>query len=137
MTHRVNPRLSILVVLAVVAAVTACTTTPVASPGSSGPALSLQDHIAATKAGLDEALTTYKAGDKAKAEQLVGDAYEDHFEDVEGPLGQVDMAFMEGLEDLIRADIRNACKDGKPVADIEAMVNDAKARLDEAAQKLQ
>ena len=127
---------SILVVMAiaVVALVGACTSTPSAS--GSGAAVNLQDEIVATSKGLDDALVAYKAGDKAKAEQLVGDAYEDHFELVEGPLGKADMAFMEGLEDLIRADARNAMKDGKPVADVEALVTKAKADLATAATKL-
>ena len=99
-------------------------------------AINVQDEIASTAKGLDDALAAYKAGDAAKADQLAGDAYLDHFELVEGPLGKVDIAFMQQLEDQISAGVRNAMKDGKPVADVEALVTKAKADLATAATKL-
>ena len=68
---------------------------------------------------------------------MVGDAYIEHFEFVEGPLGKVDMAFMENLEDLIRGKIRDAMKAGKPDAEVEALVTEAKTKLATAATKLQ
>ncbi len=125
----------IVLAIAALALVTGCTAAPAASTATS--ALTIPEDIAAVKAGLDAALAAYKAGDKTKADALVGDAYLEHFEFVEGPLGKVDMAFMENLEDLIRAELRDAIKAGKPVADVESMVNEAKSKLDEAAQKLQ
>ena len=37
---------------------------------------------------LDEALAQYRVGDAETAEETVGDAYLEHFEQVEGPLGE-------------------------------------------------
>jgi len=128
--------LRLILTIAAIALVTACTTAPAGSGAAGSGAINVQDEIAATSKGLDDALAAFKAGDAAKADQLVGDAYLEHFELVEGPLGKVDLAFMEGLEDLIRADVRNAMKDGKPVADVEALVTKAKADLATAATKL-
>lgn len=126
----------VILTIAGLALVTACTTAPAGSGAAGSGAVNVQDEIASTAKGLDDALAAYKAGDAAKADQLVGDAYIEHFEFVEGPLGKVDLAFMEGLEDQIRADVRNAMKDGKPVADVEALVTKAKADLATAATKL-
>ena len=126
---------ALLLVLAVasLALAAACTTPPTRS---AAPVINVQDEIAATGAGLDDALATYKAGDTVKAAQLAGDAYLDHFEFVEGRLGNVDLTFMQGLEHLISTELQNAMKDGKPVAEVEALVNKAKADLATAAAKL-
>ena len=128
--------LPILVVIGAAALVAACTT-PAASVAPSASTLTVQEQITATKAGLDEALAAYQTGDEAKADQLAGDAYLEHFEFVEGPLDAVDKELTEELEDLIRDDLREAIKAGKPVSEIEAMINEARTKLDEAAQKLQ
>ena len=126
----------LILTIAALALVTACTTAPAGSGAAGSGAINVQDEIASTAKGLDDALAAYKAGDAAKADQLAGDAYLDHFELVEGPLGKVDIAFMQQLEDQISAGVRNAMKDGKPVADVEALVTKAKADLATAATKL-
>jgi hypothetical protein len=128
--------LRLILAIAVLTLLAACTTAPAGSGAVGSGAINVQDEITATAAGLDNALAAYKAGDAAKADQLAGDAYLDHFEFVEGPLGKVDMAFMQQLEDQISAGVRNAMKDGKPVADVEALVTKAKADLATAATKL-
>ena len=115
----------------------ACTSTPAASVAPSAPVLTVQQQIVATSTGLDEALAAYKAGDTAKADQLAGDAYLEHFEFVEGPLEAVDAEMTEELEELIRDELREAIKAKKAVAEIEALVNEAKTDLLAAAAKLQ
>jgi len=126
--------LRIVLAIAVLALAGACTAGPGGS--GSGAAVNLQDEVTATAKGLDDALAAYKTGDKVKADELVGAAYVDHFELVEGPLGKVDVALMERLEDTIRTELRNAMKDGKPVADVEVIAARAKADLATAATKL-
>ena len=70
--------------VAVLAVVAACTSTPAASTAPSASGLSVQKQITATSTGIDDAIAAYKAGDKAKAYELAGDAYLEHFEFVEG-----------------------------------------------------
>jgi hypothetical protein len=98
--------------------------------------LTVLEQLAATAKGLDDALAAYKAGDAAKADLLAGDAYLEHFEFVEGPLDAVDEPFTHNLEGLIRDEVRAAIKAAKPVADVEALINKAKADLVTAATKL-
>lgn len=81
-------------------------------------------------------LAKYRAGDAAAAEAMVGDVYLDHYELVEDPLAAKDKAFMEKLEDLIREEIRNAMRAGKPVDQVAALVASAKADLAKAAEML-
>ena len=120
----------------VAAVAVACTTSPAASTGPSAAAPTVQEQIAATTRGLDDALAAYKAGDAARADQLAGDAYLEHFEFVEGPLEAVDKELTEEIEELIRDELRAAIKAGKPAAEIEALVNEAKTDLATAATKL-
>lgn len=131
-----RPLVARLVALVLVAGFAIGCTTPGASSGSGAP-VNVQQEITTVSAALDAALATYKTGDKTTADAMVGDAYLEHFEFIEGPLGKVDMAFMENLEDLIRGDIRDAMKAGKPVPEVEALVTEAKTKLTTAATKLQ
>ncbi len=55
--------------------------------------------VGAVRPGLDEALSTYTSGDAQAADKLVGDAYLEHFELVEGPLEGKDAELNEKLED--------------------------------------
>ena len=66
------------------------------------------------------------------AEETVGDAYLEHFEQVEDPLEEVDQELMEELEDAISTEIRTKIKDGEPAAEVEALVDATKADLDQA-----
>ena len=86
---------------------------------------------------LDEAVADYSAGDRDAAEETVGDAYLEHFEDVEGPLGERDHDLMEELEQAISTELRNDMKAGEPVAEIEASVAEIERELDEAVAALQ
>ena len=89
------------------------------------------------KSMLDDALAEYKAGDAAAAEETVGDAYLEHFEEVEHPLEEVDEELMEDLEHTISTDIRTKMKDGAPASEIEQLIEQTKTDLDEAKSKLQ
>jgi hypothetical protein len=86
--------------------------------------------------GLEEALATYKSGDKAKADEQVGDAYLEHFEHVEGPLGKADHELNETLEDSIREELREKIKDGAPPAEVEKLHAQIQANLTKAEAAL-
>jgi hypothetical protein len=86
---------------------------------------------------LADALVDVRAGDADAAEKTVGDAYLEHFEDVEAPLGERDHEFMEELEEAISTDLRNEIKAGKSAAEIETSVHEIEADLDRAVEILQ
>ena len=92
--------------------------------------------IALVRQGMDEGLAAYEAGDTAQAEQLVGDAYLEHFELVEPPLEEVDEELNEELEVLIRETLRDAIVAGEPVSQVEKLVMQANKGLDEAEAAL-
>jgi DNA anti-recombination protein RmuC len=86
---------------------------------------------------LDEALAQYRVGDAETAEETTGDAYLEHFEKVEGPLGEEDHEFMEELEHRISTEIRDEMKNGASVADVQALIDETKTDLDQAQRLLQ
>ena len=86
---------------------------------------------------LDEALAQYRVGDAEAAEETTGDAYLEHFEKVEGPLGDEDHEFMEELEHRISTEIRDEMKNGASVADVERLIEETKTDLDQAQRLLQ
>ena len=86
---------------------------------------------------LADAVTQVRAGDADAAEETVGDAYLEHFEHVEGPLGERDHDLMEELEEAISTDLRNQIKAGEDTAAIEASVENIKSNLDKAVEVLQ
>jgi hypothetical protein len=81
-------------------------------------------------------LSAYRQGETEKAEELVGDAYLEHFENVEHPLEEADHELNEGLEELISTEIRKEMKDDSGAADVEALVAEANRGLDEAEKAL-
>jgi hypothetical protein len=89
------------------------------------------------KTMLDEGLAQYRAGDEKAADTTVGDAYLEHFEEVEDPLGERDHEFMEELEHRISTEIRDKMKDGAPEDEVAQLIDDTKADLDTAKTKLQ
>ena len=89
------------------------------------------------RALLATAVEQVRAGDSDAAEETVGDAYLEHFEDVEAPLGERDHEFMEELEEAISTDLRNEIKAGKPAGEIAAHVDEIDADLDRAVELLQ
>ena len=92
--------------------------------------------IAAVRQGLDQAIATYRSGDKAAADEQVGDTYLQHFEIVEGPLEEADKELNEKLEDGIREELRGLIKDGAPKAQVEKLHEEIAAELDKAEAAL-
>ena len=86
---------------------------------------------------LDDALAQYRDGDAEAAEETVGDAYLEHFDKVEGPLGDEDHEFMEELEHRISTEIRDEMKDDAPVAEVEQLIGQTKQDLAKAQAMLQ
>ena len=89
------------------------------------------------KTMLATAVDQVRSGDADAAEETVGDAYLEHFEHVEHPLGERDHDLMEELEEAISTDLRNDIKDGKSADEIDAAVDDINADLDKAVEVLQ
>ena len=85
---------------------------------------------------LDESLTKYRNGDAKAAEELVGDAYLEHFEKVEHPLEERDPELMEELEVSISAEIRGQMKNGADADKVAALIDETKTELDTAKSKL-
>ena len=106
------------------------------SAESSVSAAEARRQVGETRDGLEQALATYKSGDKAKADKQVGDAYLKHFELVEGPLGDRDHELTEELEDGIREELRDKIKAGAPETEVEKLVSELKADLDKAESAL-
>jgi type IV pilus biogenesis protein CpaD/CtpE len=92
--------------------------------------------IGTVEGALDTALTQVKSGDRAAAEETVSQAYVDHFEKVEGPLGKADPELNEKLEDAISGELRDKIKSGASAAQVEALVTQIKADLATAKAKL-
>jgi hypothetical protein len=92
--------------------------------------------IGEVKKLLGTAVDQVREGDAETAEETVGDAYLEHFEHVEGPLGEKDHDLMEELEEAISTDLRADIKTGKSADEIEATVNEIDADLDRAVELL-
>jgi len=93
--------------------------------------------IATIRKALDDAVDQVRTGDTDAADTTVGDAYLEHFEHVEDPLGERDHDLMEELEEAISTDLRNQIKAGEDAAAIEASVAEIKSDLDRAVEVLQ
>jgi hypothetical protein len=86
---------------------------------------------------LDQAVMEYREGDKTAADTTVGDAYLEHFEEVEHPLEERDHELMEELEHRISTEIRDEMKNGASADEVAALVDETKTDLDTAKAKLQ
>jgi hypothetical protein len=93
--------------------------------------------IGEIKTLLATAVDQVRAGDAETAEETVGNAYLEHFEHVEAPLGEKDHDLMEELEEAISTDLRNDIKDGKSADEIKTKVDEIEADLDRAVEVLQ
>jgi hypothetical protein len=102
---------------------------------SSSPEEALEQ-VRAIPALLDEAVATYRAGDHEAAADAVGDIYLEHYEDVEGPLGERNHDLMEEIEEQISTELRKDMEAGKPEGEIDALVADIKSNLEQAEQEL-
>ncbi|MBS1870195.1 MAG: hypothetical protein JSS99_11075 [Actinobacteria bacterium] len=92
--------------------------------------------IGKVRSGLAQALATYEAGDAGAADRQVGDTYLQHFELVEGPLGQADHELNEQLEDTIREQLRARIRADAGAAKVRALVRAIDAKLDAAERAL-
>jgi hypothetical protein len=87
--------------------------------------------VGETRIALAAAMKTYKSGDKAAAEEQVSEAYLQHFEGVEGPLGKRDAALKEELEDAIATELRQKIKSGSG-AEVAALYKEIVVNLSKA-----
>ena len=124
----------VLMLGAVALAGTACGSSDEDEETSSAAAVAEIDEI---KAMLDTGLAQYRSGDQEAADTTVGDAYLEHFEHVEDPLGERDHELMEDLEHSISTEIRDEMKDGIPPDQVATLIAETKADLDTAKAKLQ
>jgi hypothetical protein len=125
----------LVVMLGAVALVgTACGSSDEEEETSPAAAVAEIDEI---KAMLDTGLAQYRSGDQEAADTTVGDAYLEHFEHVEDPLGERDHELMEDLEHRISTEIRDEMKDGTPPDQVATLIAETKADLDTAKAKLQ
>jgi hypothetical protein len=95
------------------------------------------EEIGEIKTLLATAVDQVRSGDAEAAEKTVGDAYLEHFESVEDPLGERDHDLMEELEEAISTDLRNDIKEGQNADAIEAKVDEIEDDLDKAVELLQ
>jgi hypothetical protein len=95
------------------------------------------EEIAEIRPLLARAVTEVEAGNRDQAAETVGDAYLEHFEDVEHPLEERDHDLMEDLEVAISTDLRKQITDGDDVSEIQASVDEINAKLDDAVEALQ
>jgi type IV pilus biogenesis protein CpaD/CtpE len=92
--------------------------------------------IGRVRASLDEAVAAVKAGDAKRADEILADGYVEHFEHVEGPLEEVDRELNAELEATLSHGIRDKVKAGASAAEVRRLVDEAKANLNLAEDKL-
>jgi hypothetical protein len=102
---------------------------------ASTPAEALAE-IVTIRALLDDAVAQYASGDHSGAADAVGDIYLEHYEHVEGPLGDVNHDLMEEIEEKLSTDLRTSMEDGAQQSEIDALVSDIKSGLDQAEEEL-
>jgi hypothetical protein len=132
---RLSAVLSVLLATVALGA-TGCGASDESEEDSATPAEAVTE-IGELKTVLATAVDQVRAGDAVTAEQTVGDAYLEHFEPVEEPLGERDQDLMEELEEAISTTLREEIKDGRSVEVIEATVEEIDTNLDKAVELLQ
>ena len=133
--RRLSPVL-ILAFAALLFAVAGCGGSDESDEESTTPAEAVAE-IDKIKTMLATAVGQVREGDGDAAEETVGDAYLEHFEHVEGPLGEQDHELMEELEEAISTDLRNDIKGGKSADEIQAEVDAITTELEQAVEVLQ
>ena len=126
----------LLVLAALLLAVAGCGGSDESDEESATPTEAVAE-IEEIKTMLAAAVDQVRGGDAEAAEETVGDAYLEHFEHVEDPLGERDDELMEELEVAISTDLRNDIKDGKSADEIQSEVDAIVADLDQAVEVLQ
>jgi len=133
---RLSAVLSVLLATLALGATAGCGGSDESEEDSATPAEAVAE-IGEIKTLLSTAVDQVRSGDADAAEETVGDAYLEHFESVEDPLGERDHDLMEELEEAISTDLRNDIKDGKSADEIETKVDEIEADLDKAVELLQ
>jgi hypothetical protein len=133
---RLSAVLSLLLATLALGAVAGCGGSDESEEEAATPAEAVAE-IKEIKTLLATAVDQVRAGDADTAEETVGDAYLEHFEHVEAPLGERDHDLMEELEEAISTDLRNDIKAGKSAEEIETKVDEIDADLDKAVVVLQ
>jgi hypothetical protein len=110
---------------------TVTTTSEEAGEEESTPEQALAE-IATIRSLLDDAVAQYQSGDQQAAADAVGDIYLEHYEKVEGPLGDVDHDLMEEIEEKLSTDLRTSMEDGAPQSEIDALVAEIQSDLEKA-----
>ena len=110
---------------------TVSTTSEEAGEEESTPEQALAE-IATIRSLLDDAVAQYQSGDHQAAADAVGDIYLEHYEKVEGPLGDVDHDLMEEIEEKLSTDLRTSMEDGAPQSQIDALVAEIQSDLEKA-----
>jgi hypothetical protein len=95
-----------------------------------------RDQLGQIRTLLASAVSTYKAGDHEAAEEQVGDVYLEHYEEVEGPLGERDHDLMEELEEEISTELRDKMKADAADSEIESLLEEINGNLDKAEEAL-
>ena len=111
------------------------TTTLEAEEEESTPEQALAE-IATIRTLLDDAVGQYRSGDHAGAADAVGDIYLEHYEKVEGPLGDVNHDLMEEIEEKLSTELRTSMQDGAGQSEIDALVAEIESGLDQAEGEL-
>ena len=133
---RLSAVLPVLLATLVLGVTAGCGGSDEAEEDSATPAEAVAE-IGEIKTLLATAVVQVRAGDFEAAEETVGDAYVDHFESVEAPLGERDQDLMEELEEAISTSLRNEIKDGKSADEIQTTVDAIDANLEKAVELLQ
>jgi predicted lipid-binding transport protein (Tim44 family) len=81
---------------------------------------------------LDDVLAAYQEGDAEEASELAAEAYLENYELIEHDVEEADEELNEELELLLGAQLRREIDEGASESDIEAMIEEARALLDEA-----
>ncbi|MFN8161382.1 MAG: multicopper oxidase domain-containing protein [Solirubrobacterales bacterium] len=85
---------------------------------------------------LVRAKASYGRGAGARADDLVADAYLDHFERVESLLAEQDRELMEGLETLVSEELRDKIAAGAPTEEVASLIDRARHELARAERLL-
>jgi hypothetical protein len=133
---RLSAVLSVLLATLALGATAGCGGSDEAEEDPATPAEAVTE-IREIKTLLSTAVDQVRSGDFETAEETVGDAYLEHFESVEDPLGERDHDLMEELEEAISTNLREDIRDGKSADEIETAVDAIDADLDKAVEILQ
>jgi hypothetical protein len=133
---RLSAVLSLLLATLALGATAGCGGSDEAEEDAATPAEAVAE-IKEIKTLLATAVVQVRAGDADTAEETVGDAYLEHFEHVEAPLGDRDHDLMEELEEAISTNLRSDIEDGKSADEIATRVDEIDANLDKAVKVLQ